>query len=113
MREVVSRIAKLDRLVHSPPRLAILTALRGCQSADFMFLLTLTGLTRGNLSTHLRKLEEAKLLRIRKQFRGQRPQTTVALTALGKKTIDTHWRELTELRERGMSAANERATLAT
>ena len=50
-----------DRLVHEPARLAILTALSACQKADFLLLLTITGLTKGNLSSHLTKLEEAGL----------------------------------------------------
>ena len=50
-------IAELDRLIHEPARLAILTALRACRTADFLFLQRLTGLSNGNLSSHLAKLE--------------------------------------------------------
>jgi len=52
-------ITNLDRLVHEPARLAILTALDACRHADFMYLQSLTGLAKGNLSQHLAKLEAA------------------------------------------------------
>lgn len=99
MTDVFSRLSGLDRLIHSPPRLAILTALRGCQSADFMFLQSLTGLTRGNLSAHLRKLEEARLIHVRKGFKGRRPHTSVALSEKGRECIDEHWKQLDALRD--------------
>jgi len=99
MSELFEDLCNLDRLVHSPPRLAILTALLGCERADFMFLLNVTGLSRGNLSTQLRKLEEARLIRIRKSFKTRRPRTEASLTALGRRRIEEHWRELERLRE--------------
>ncbi|HEY3056658.1 MAG TPA: transcriptional regulator, partial [Thermoanaerobaculia bacterium] len=58
------RLAGLDRLVHEPARLSILTALSACKSADFLFLQRLTGLSKGNLSSHLSKLEEGGLVAI-------------------------------------------------
>ena len=79
--------------------LAILTALSVCRKADFMYLLRLTGLTRGNLSTHISKLEAGGLVRVEKRFVGRKPNTLVALTARGRKAIDSHWRKLEELRE--------------
>jgi len=61
MPEPFQELAGLDRLVHEPARLAILTSLGACSSADFLFLQRLTGLSKGNLSSHLAKLEEAGL----------------------------------------------------
>ena len=58
----------LDRLIHEPARLAILTVLSSVRAADFVFLQHTTGLTQGNLSSHLTKLEEAGLVRIEKSF---------------------------------------------
>lgn len=92
-------LAALDKLIHEPARLAIMTALSACQSADFLFLQQLTGLTKGNLSSHLAKLEEAELVRIEKQFVGKKPLTQIALTEKGRQDIEQHWRLLEELRQ--------------
>ena len=92
-------LAGLDRLIHEPARLAIMTALSACSSADFLFLEQLTGLTRGNLSSHLSKLEEAGLVRIEKRFIGKTPNTSVSLTADGRTTIERHWQQLERLRQ--------------
>jgi DNA-binding transcriptional ArsR family regulator len=88
----------LDRLIHEPGRLAILTVLSSVQSADFVFLQRATGLTKGNLSSHLTKLEEAALVTIEKRFVRKKPNTNVALTALGKQRIASHWEQLEKLR---------------
>ena len=96
--EPFERLGALDRLVHEPARLALLTALAACRRADFMFLLRLTGLTRGNLSVHLSKLEEGGLVRVEKGFVGRRPNTRVSLTERGRRAIERHWQELDELR---------------
>lgn len=90
-------IAGLDRLVHEPARLAILTALSACDSADFLFLQRLTGLTKGNLSAHLSKLEEGGLVWIEKRFVGKMPNTQVSLTRTGRRAIEQHWRQLEKL----------------
>ena len=90
----------LDRLIHEPARLAILTVLSSVQAADFVFLQRTTGLTQGNLSSHLTKLEEAGLVRIEKAFVQKRPNTSVALTPLGKERIATHWEQLERLKRR-------------
>lgn len=111
MPELFTKLSSLDRLVHEPARLAILTALSVCRKADFMYLLRLTGLTRGNLSTHLSKLENARLVRIDKRFVERKPNTLVALTGRGRKAIERHWQRLAELREssRGWSPEDEPA----
>ena len=93
------QLANLDRLVHDPARLAILTALSACKRADFLFLLGITGLTKGNLSSHLSKLEEAGLIEIEKRFVEKKTQTLVRLTDDGRRTIDGYWKEMEELRE--------------
>ena len=74
------QLANLDRLVHDPARLAILTALSACERADFLFLLRITGLTKGNLSSHLSKLEEAGMVEIEKRFVEKKTQTLVRLS---------------------------------
>src|SRR5437763_15157045 len=92
-------LANLDRRVHEPTRLAILCALLACQSADFLFLQRITGLTKGNLSAHLSKLEEAGWVEIEKRFVGKKPQTMVRLSGLGRDATESYWKEITELRE--------------
>lgn len=93
-----AELAALDKLIHEPARLAILTALSACRSADFLFLQRLTCLTKGNLSSHLSKLEEAGLIEVDKQFIEKKPNTAVALTARGRQAIEAHWQRLETLR---------------
>ncbi|HEY6140524.1 MAG TPA: transcriptional regulator [Thermoanaerobaculia bacterium] len=92
------RIAELDRLIHEPARLSILTALSACRNAEFLFLLRLTGLSKGNLSSHLTKLEEAELIVIEKSFVGKFPSTSIKITREGRHQIERHWKMLEELR---------------
>src|SRR4051812_10282966 len=88
----------LDRLIHEPGRLAILTVLSSVKAADFVFLQRATSLTKGNLSSHLTKLEEAGLVKIEKRFVRKKPNTNVALTAVGRRRIADHWDRLERLR---------------
>jgi len=88
----------LDRLIHEPARLAIMTVLSSVKAADFVFLQRATGLTKGNLSSHLTKLEEAGLIAIEKKFVRKKPNTNVALTAKGTTGIANHWHQLERLR---------------
>ena len=91
-------LAGLDRLIHEPARLAILTALAACRSADFLFLQRLTGLSKGNLSSHLAKLEGAGLVQVEKGYAGKTPTTTLSLSKQGRAAIEQHWRRLERLR---------------
>jgi DNA-binding transcriptional ArsR family regulator len=93
------QLANLDRRVHDPARLAILTALSACERADFLFLLRITGLTKGNLSSHLSKLEEAGLVEIEKRFVEKKTQTLVRLSSEGRSAVESYWKEMEELRE--------------
>jgi DNA-binding MarR family transcriptional regulator len=99
MADVFEELASLDRLIHEPARLSIMTALSVVQSADFTFLQRVTGLSAGNLSNHLAKLEEGKLVQIAKGYVSKRPNTMVTITQQGKQAIDAHWRRLKELHE--------------
>jgi DNA-binding MarR family transcriptional regulator len=96
-------MSALDRLVHEPARLAILTALSACRGCDFVYMQSLTAISKGNLSNHLQRLEEGGLVRTEKRFRGRVPNTLITLTPEGRIAIDQHWRRLHKLR----SAANE------
>jgi len=97
-RAVFEELSGLNRLIHDPSRLAILTALSACRGADFLFLQSLTGLTKGNLSGHLGKLERGGLVAIVKSFKGKVPHTSVSLTPEGRDAIRGHWKQLDQLR---------------
>lgn len=77
-------LAEIDQVIHAPARLMVLSYLYVVESADYVFLMRLTGLTWGNLSTHLSKLEEAGYIAITKEFRGKKPHTTISLTEQGR-----------------------------
>ena len=98
MSSVFEELAHLDRLVHEPARLAILTALASCQESDFLFLRRLTGLSAGNLSAHLSRLEEAGLVMIVKKIVAKRTNTRVSITEEGRRAIEEHWKRLEDLR---------------
>jgi len=95
-----------DKLIHEPARLAILTVLSSCATADFLFLQRVTGLTKGNLSVQLSKLEEANLLTITKQFVGKKPSTTVSLTERGCQALADYWRTMDQIRKHAKLARN-------
>ena len=92
-------MTELDKLLHEPARLSIMTALENCESADFTFLQSLTGLSKGNLSSHLTKLEDANLVFIMKSFVGKIPNTNISLTESGTKAISEHWKKLDAMRK--------------
>lgn len=104
---VFEELAELDKMVHEPARLAILTALSVCREAEFVFLQGLTRLTRGNLSSHLSRLEEAGLVETQKEFVEKKPRTLVALTDEGRRAISRHWRLLERLKDGARSWSGE------
>jgi len=80
-------IEDIDRTIHAPTRLKILAYLSVVESTDFTFLLNQTGLTRGNLSANLRKLEDAGYISIQKEFVDRIPRTLICLTDSGREAI--------------------------
>lgn len=80
----------IDRLIHEPARLLILAHLYVVESADFLFLERQTGLTRGNLSSHLGKLEDAGYVEIKKEFVDKIPRTFLSLTASGREAFNSY-----------------------
>lgn len=74
----------LDRLVHEPARLVIMALLSPAESADFLYLLRQSGLTKGNLSSHLAKLEQAGYVEIAKGYNGKVPHTEIRLSDDGR-----------------------------
>ncbi|TCS93862.1 transcriptional regulator [Hazenella coriacea] len=93
-------MARLDKLIHEPARLAIMSALEACTLAEFLFLQELTGLTKGNLSSHLSKLEKVGYIQINKNFVRQKiPHTTIRITREGQAAILQYWDQLDRIRE--------------
>lgn len=80
-------LENLDRVIHSPARLMILTFLYVVESGDMVYLMRQTGLTWGNLSANVQKLEEAGYLKVEKSFVDRRPQTWVTLTDSGRQAF--------------------------
>jgi DNA-binding transcriptional ArsR family regulator len=80
-------LADLDRLVHEPARLAVMALLYVVESADYTFLMSQTGLSWGNLSAHLAKLEEAGYVEVEKSFQNKRPHTRLRLSSTGREAF--------------------------
>lgn len=77
-------LSGIDQIIHAPARLMILTYLYVVDSADYVFLMRQTGLTWGNLATHLNKLEEAGYVEVQKSFKGKKPHTMLTMTQQGR-----------------------------
>ena len=83
-------LLQLNRVVHEPARLAILTILAAAEQADFKFIQEATGLTKGNLNAHATKLEEAGYVTVLKCVRGKVLVTRYRLTAEGRRAIEQY-----------------------
>ena len=83
-------LADIDRLIHEPARLMITAYLYVIESADFLFLEKQTGLTRGNLSSHLSRLEEGGYVVIKKEFVEKIPRTLIRLSEKGRRALDDY-----------------------
>ena len=94
-----SSLGGLDKLLHEPARLMIVTTLYPLDQSDFLYLLRETGLTKGNLSAHLMKLEEAKYIEIEKTYRGKLPLTLIRLTQQGRTALTDYRNKLKEIME--------------
>ena len=99
MTDDLRRLTELDRLIHEPARLLIVTILSTVESADFLFLQRETELTKGNLSAHLRKLEDAGYVKIEKTYKGKLPLTVCKLTAAGTKAVTEYRQQLQSFME--------------
>ena len=86
----------VDRIIHEPARLSVMTILSVVEDADFLYLQRETGLTKGNLSAHLSKLEEAGYIQIEKSFKGKLPHTLCKKTAKGAAAYDAYLKQLNE-----------------
>ncbi len=80
----------LNRVIHEPARLLITAVLHTVESADFLYLLHATELTKGNLSSHLMRLEKAEYVTIEKVFEGKTPRTICRLTDAGHEAFESY-----------------------
>jgi len=87
----------IDRMIHEPARLKLLAQLYVVESADFIFLMRQTGLTQGNVSGHLTKLEDAKYVEIEKGYVGRRPQTMISLSKKGRRAFKNYLESMQRL----------------
>ena len=90
VRPAQSRAATLDRLIHEPVRLGIVSALAVNEGMTFNELKELLKTTDGNLSVHARKLEEGEYVACEKSFQGRTPRTAYRLTAMGRRALETY-----------------------
>ena len=81
---IALNLKEIDRTIHEPARLLVLALLYVVESADFTFLMNQTGLTWGNLSAHMSKLEEAGYIQVEKSFKERKPYTLLRLTEDGR-----------------------------
>jgi DNA-binding MarR family transcriptional regulator len=95
--EELSTLMDVDKLIHEPARLTILAHLYVVESADFLFIMRQTGLTSGNLSSHMRKLEAAGYIHIKKEFVNRKPHTMVSLTEQGRQAFNDYKDSLTHV----------------
>jgi DNA-binding MarR family transcriptional regulator len=88
---------QIDKTVHEPARLLILSMLYVIDVADFVFLLNQSGLTRGNFSTHISKLEEEKYIEVTKEFVDKKPTTIYKLTPAGRTALETYREQMKKI----------------
>jgi DNA-binding HxlR family transcriptional regulator len=88
---------KLDEVIHSRIRLAIMSVLIGLEEAEFNFLKEKVKATDGNLSVHLRKLEDSGYINSKKEFIDRKPKTTYKLTAKGRKAFEAYIEQLEKI----------------
>jgi DNA-binding transcriptional ArsR family regulator len=97
--EDLQPIANIDRIIHEPARLMILSLLYVVESGDFTFLMRQTGLTWGNLSSHMSKLEAAGYIEVEKEFVGRKPRTMLRLTDEGRAAFQEYVQSMKQVFE--------------
>ena len=89
-------LADIDQVIHASARL-VLTYLYVVESADYVFLMRMTGLTWGNLSTHMAKLEQAGYIEMLKEFKGKKPHTKIQLTEQGRAAFQEYKKSMQQV----------------
>lgn len=95
----------LDPVIHQPTRLRLMMALSGVEQADFVFLQNSLGLTQGNLSTHMARVEAAGYVAVTKSFENRMPRTRYRLTDLGRQRLREYWSALDAIRDLAATSA--------
>ncbi len=95
--DIVKPLSDINKIIHEPARLMIMSYLYVVESADFVFLRNQTGLTDGNLSSHLNKLESVGYVEIEKKFKGKRPQTILKLSNQGRKAFEIYRKKMAQV----------------
>jgi DNA-binding MarR family transcriptional regulator len=90
----LSPLAEIDKLIHEPARLMIMANLYVVESADYTYLISRTGLTWGNISSHVAKLEEAGYIEVEKEFVDKKPHTMLHLTGTGRASFEEYRQRL-------------------
>jgi DNA-binding MarR family transcriptional regulator len=90
-------LSNIDKIIHEPARFLIMANLYVVESADFLFLLNQTGLTQGNLSSHIGKLEAAGYIDVKKEFLNKRPHTLLSITSKGISVFQQYKRYIKQL----------------
>ena len=93
----ISRVVNINKIIHEPGRLAILVYLSMVEYADFLFIQNVTGLTKGNLSAHMSKLEKAGYIEIIKEFIENKPHTALRITAQGEIALDEYKKQMSKI----------------
>lgn len=89
-KNILEQILMIDKTIHEPARLFIMSILYNTQEVDFLFLLNETQLSKGNIATHTRKLEEAGYLTVKKEFVGKKTHSSYTITTNGKKIFEEY-----------------------
>ena len=90
MSEDFPSVSSIDKLIHEPARLLLMANLDVVESADFLYLMTQTGLSFGNLSSHMSKLESAGFIKVDKEFVEKKPVTRLSLTDEGRSAFNEY-----------------------
>lgn len=90
---------KVDKVIHEPARLRIMMILSGIDEADFNFIVATLDMTRGNLSSHMDRLEQTGYIEILKSFNGKMPHTSYRLTENGERALSNYWDSLDEIKK--------------
>jgi len=95
--EDLPSVRDIDKMIHEPARLLIVAHLYVVESADFLFLMRQTGMTFGNLSSHMSKLEAVGYIDVEKEFVGKKPNTKLSLTQFGREAFEVYRRSMRQL----------------
>ena len=95
--EDLPSVGDINKMIHEPARLLLMANLYVVESADFLFLMRQTGMTFGNLSSHMSKLEAAGYIDVEKEFVGKKPNTKLSLTEMGRQAFEVYRKNMQQL----------------